>query len=374
MKRFLGLAVGRHQKTIGYRQKCLKSMEEVTRARQLIGETSDSKNDFSVVSYNLLADCHMSKRWYSFTPSGHYYSSERHPQLIEELQVLDGDIICLQEVGSKYYEKILKPSLRKLGYNGVFVEKSNFWYSEGEATFFKTNKFELLAKRSYTFNEMLRSLVEAKITANRREILKRAVRPQVFLILQLKHITTQEILSIGNVHCIFGPVKLDVNALYTALAMEKLLELAQGGAHIIAGDFNSPTDKQTYKLLANGKLSETELDKLNKMNSVRLKHTSLSEVLKDFYTHDSKSLKSSYFEVMAREPTFTCVDSRKTHKCNCDYIWFSSDHLTAVNALDVNDIEPVKGDIRIPNGIYPSDHLSIKTTLSFKEKTPNCRI
>ena len=53
--------------------------------------------------------------------SGHYYSSERHPQLMEELQVLDGDIICLQEVGSKYYEKILKPSLLKLGYNGVFV-------------------------------------------------------------------------------------------------------------------------------------------------------------------------------------------------------------------------------------------------------------
>ena len=40
---------------------------------------------------------------------------------MEELQVLDGDIICLQEVGSKYYEKILKPSLLKLGYNGVFV-------------------------------------------------------------------------------------------------------------------------------------------------------------------------------------------------------------------------------------------------------------
>lgn len=39
---------------------------------------------------------------------------------MEELQTLDGDIICLQEVGSSYYAKKLEPSLLELGYHGVF--------------------------------------------------------------------------------------------------------------------------------------------------------------------------------------------------------------------------------------------------------------
>ena len=218
---------------------------------------------------------------------------------------------------------------------------------------------------------MLETLATSQNIENKRDLLKKATRPQIFLMVKLQHLATNQRVTIGNVHCIWGPHKLDVNTLYVAMSMEKLLEFADGEPHIIAGDFNSPPDKQPYKLLKNQKLSATELAGLEALRSVKFKHQqSFAGLFSDCFTHNSYNLRSSYFDVMSREPVYTCIESRDANKCNCDYIWYSS-HLNAVDALDVTEVEPVHGDIRIPNGIHPTDHISIKATLSFN---PNIKL
>lgn len=68
---------------------------------------------FSVVSYNILAQCHLERNDYSFTEPQYLSASYRHEKLVKELQYLDGDIVCMQEVGPTYFNNELLPAMQK---------------------------------------------------------------------------------------------------------------------------------------------------------------------------------------------------------------------------------------------------------------------
>lgn len=74
---------------------------------------SDSSKQFSVVSYNMLADCHLFKNDYSFTEARFLQPEYRLKKVIEELRYLDGDIVCMQEVDPQYFADQLLPSMRR---------------------------------------------------------------------------------------------------------------------------------------------------------------------------------------------------------------------------------------------------------------------
>ena len=60
---------------------------------------SSSEQSFVIVSYNILADCHVTSETYPYLLNGYRTMDERHPQLMMELNHHgDADIICLQEV------------------------------------------------------------------------------------------------------------------------------------------------------------------------------------------------------------------------------------------------------------------------------------
>ena len=68
---------------------------------------------FSVVSYNILADCHTKPSYYPYRDPKYLEQDSRHGVLMAELKALDADIFCLQEVGSTYYAEKLEPEMRK---------------------------------------------------------------------------------------------------------------------------------------------------------------------------------------------------------------------------------------------------------------------
>lgn len=54
----------------------------------------------------------------------------------------EGDILCLQEVESQFFNKELNPLLKKyMGMKGVFLKKSGN-KSEGLSCFYSSNKFK----------------------------------------------------------------------------------------------------------------------------------------------------------------------------------------------------------------------------------------
>ena len=73
----------------------------------------DVLKQFSVVSYNILADCHLFRNDYSFTENKFLVPEYRLEKIIEELKYLDGDIICMQEVDPAFFSEKLLPSLQR---------------------------------------------------------------------------------------------------------------------------------------------------------------------------------------------------------------------------------------------------------------------
>ena len=81
------------------------------------GELASARS-FSIVSYNILADCHSQK---DFTGEKAPWITDeqlsihsRHQQLMKELKYLDSDIVCLQEVEGSHMNDLLKPDMEAL--------------------------------------------------------------------------------------------------------------------------------------------------------------------------------------------------------------------------------------------------------------------
>lgn len=76
----------------------------------------DKSRQFSVVSYNILADCHFGKALKDHYPAEEKHFLElpvRHKRLMAELSYIDADVVCLQEVEPEYYSKTLSPDMQK---------------------------------------------------------------------------------------------------------------------------------------------------------------------------------------------------------------------------------------------------------------------
>lgn len=85
-------------------------------SKKTTGKANNPSNMFSLLTYNILADCHAQR---DYNKAGSWISEQelsmksRHRVLMEEFKVLDADVVCLQEVGSDYLKEVLKPSLKE---------------------------------------------------------------------------------------------------------------------------------------------------------------------------------------------------------------------------------------------------------------------
>ena len=276
--------------------------------------------------------------------------------------MLDGDIVCLQEVGVKY-EPVLARDLEKQGYKGEYCQHVGQGDGQGDATFYKANKFECLEVEKFTFNEMLKEAVEK--VGIKKVVLEKCMKDETLLILKLKHIESGSILTIGNIHAVWEHfTQLDVSCLHAALSLLKMSRCAGGNPFILAGDFNSGPDMAPYHLLQTGELSDSDKEKLVTEASVKMGDKSLFELLERFYLHNVVDLASSYQAVMGREPSLTIhnnYDGQCLLNICLDYIWFTASMLDVVSVIETTSPAEL-----LPNQVFPSDHLSLKASYKFK--------
>ena len=79
-------------------------------------DIQDKPTTFSFVTYNVLADCHAQRDYASSYDPQHISADFRHDQIIQELEYLNGDIICLQEVTPDFYNDKLKDKFERYDY------------------------------------------------------------------------------------------------------------------------------------------------------------------------------------------------------------------------------------------------------------------
>lgn len=79
---------------------------------------------FRIVSYNILAEVYATRQAYPYCDPWTLSWPYRSSILFQELEEVQGDIVCLQEVQADHYEQHLNPMMQKMGYDGVFKQKS----------------------------------------------------------------------------------------------------------------------------------------------------------------------------------------------------------------------------------------------------------
>lgn len=330
-------------------------------------EESDS---FTLMSYNTLCQHYATAKMYRFTPSWALDWNYRRAALQQEILGYKTDIICMQEVETRLYQEFWIPLMLSCGYKGSFFSKTRSKTMseldskkvDGCATFYKTDKFELLLKQNFEYNSVCMGSDKYKKT---KDLFNRFMnKDNIALITFFNHIKTGEKILVINTHLHWDPAFNDVKALQVGILLEELegilkklhhtnsAEDVKNASVVICGDFNSIKDSAVYQLFSTGSSSKHE----------DMEGRDYGKFTEDGFHHNFK-LKSAYDHIgglpyTTLSPAFTDA---------IDYIWYSTPALRVKALLGKVDEEYTKYRIGFPDAHFPSDHIPIVTKFHIKK-------
>lgn len=333
--------------------------------------------EFSVLTYNVLATCHVPRWDYSYTKADPKTLElpYRHEILMKEIAYLDNDIVCFQEVGPKYWKECLEADMNRLGYSGVFVRKraDSEYYDEGEATCWKNDKFSLQEKKILYLGDEAGKILENFDVGDEPKLstaLKSRYvdRPEVLLITKLQSVASKDIVVVANTHIVWGTEYItDVRALQCRCSKLFLAQYIGDLPYscIYCGDFNSVPESLAY-IFAQGKQPDGDIEK------TLIPVFDGQEVLPAFQRllatlpADELPLQSAYRSCVGKEPSLTHFDNSLPF--TLDYIFYGSKTSGSVlKSLSVINIpEPETWTKTLPpDDHYPSDHLPVTGIFQF---------
>ncbi|NWV21591.1 ANGE1 protein, partial [Origma solitaria] len=209
--------------------------------------------EFRVMSYNILAQdlveqgldlyvhCHPDILSWNY----------RLPNLLQEIQHWDPDVLCLQEVQENHYWEQLEPTFKEMGF-ACFYKRRTGTKTDGCAVCYKQSRFQLI------------SLSPVEYFRPGLDILN---RDNVGLVLLLQPVLPEGLglkavspLCVANTHVLFNPRRGDIKLAQVALLLaeiDKIARATEGSYYpvILCGDLNSVPDSPLYKFIRNGELS-----------------------------------------------------------------------------------------------------------------------
>ncbi|NXS20285.1 ANGE1 protein, partial [Mystacornis crossleyi] len=209
--------------------------------------------EFRVMSYNILAQdlveqgldlyvhCHPDILNWNY----------RLPNLLQEIQHWDPDVLCLQEVQENHYWEQLEPTFKEMGF-ACFYKRRTGTKTDGCAVCYKHSRFQLI------------SLSPIEYFRPGLDVLN---RDNVGLVLLLQPVLPEGLglkavspLCVANTHVLFNPRRGDIKLAQVALLLAEIDKIARTteGSYcpvILCGDLNSVPDSPLYKFIRNGELS-----------------------------------------------------------------------------------------------------------------------
>ncbi|XP_043911437.1 protein angel homolog 2 isoform X1 [Protopterus annectens] len=167
--------------------------------------------------------------------------------ILKEIQELNADILCLQEVQDNHYRKQIKPRLEEMGYQCEYKMRTGS-KPDGCAICFKRSKF---------------TLVEAKPVEFYRRSIQLLDRDNVGLITLLRPIVqcdTPSNICVANTHLLYNPRRGDIKLTQLAILLAEMNRMAcqEDGTYcpvILCGDFNSAPFSPLYDFIVEGRLN-----------------------------------------------------------------------------------------------------------------------
>ncbi|KAF0880989.1 ANGE2 protein, partial [Crocuta crocuta] len=212
-------------------------------------EDSDTKFDFSVMSYNILSQDLLEDNSHLYRhcrrPVLHW--SFRFPNILKEIKHFDADVLCLQEVQEDHYGAEIRPSLESLGYHCEYKMRTGR-KPDGCAICFKHSKFSLLSVNPVEFYRRDVPLLD---------------RDNVGLVLLLQPklpSAASPVICVANTHLLYNPRRGDIKLTQLAMLLAEISSVAhqKDGSFcpiVMCGDFNSVPGSPLYSFIKEGKLN-----------------------------------------------------------------------------------------------------------------------
>ncbi|XP_075705699.1 protein angel homolog 1 isoform X2 [Rhinoderma darwinii] len=221
--------------------------------------TGHQQFDFAVLSYNILSQdlVDQNPQLYQHCAPEILRWDYRWPNILQELQHWEADILCLQEVQDDHYREQVQPRLSALGYSCHYKRRTGR-KSDGCCTCFKAQSFALLAERQVEF---FRPAVDV---LNRDNVgLALLLQPRLPEGTQDGSAAPPP-LCVANTHLLYNPRRGDIKLAQLAFLLAEVETLSRdpNGSHcpiILCGDLNATPDSPVYQLLYNGVLNYSGL-------------------------------------------------------------------------------------------------------------------
>ena len=333
---------------------------------------------FSIISYNILADCYAQN-------AGYWYSkiieqTSRHESLMKELSSLKhATILCFQEVTKDYFLSLLQPALSSLGYEGVYQQKDKQHKKasnsqDGLATFYQKDRCVLLATQPVIVNELMIKAWKAKFGDT--DMRDWCYKDTVGLLTAFS--IEDKIVCVGNVHLYFDWCRPDLQSLQGCMILQELVKFAKTHksiGYLYCGDFNSQVWTELYNLLTRGTMSaDGKKDFLHPNLSFTIENTELFKpktqsipyfkIFEKYYTV-SETVKSVYSTIQGSDPLYTNYTG-DFHGC-LDYIFYS-DGVVPISVVALPEEKDMRSEVALPNSVMSSDHLSLKAEFSISNR------
>uniref|UniRef100_K7GJD5 Angel homolog 2 n=1 Tax=Pelodiscus sinensis TaxID=13735 RepID=K7GJD5_PELSI len=239
--------IKRHWEYFCHKSKKMKILED----KQIDQNNTEDKGkfDFTVMSYNILSQNLLedNSHLYKHCRQPVLFWGYRFPNILREIQQLDADVLCLQEVQEDHYGMEIKPSLESLGYHCEYKMRTGR-KPDGCAICFKISKFNLLSSNPVEFFRHDIPLLD---------------RDNVGLVLLLQprfHCKATAAVCIANTHLLYNPRRGDIKLTQLAMLLAEIASVAHRKDDrfcpiIICGDFNSVPGSPLYSFIKEGKLN-----------------------------------------------------------------------------------------------------------------------
>eukprot|EP01126_Amoeba_proteus_P003828 TRINITY_DN11296_c0_g1_i1.p1 TRINITY_DN11296_c0_g1~~TRINITY_DN11296_c0_g1_i1.p1 ORF type:complete len:304 (+),score=71.31 TRINITY_DN11296_c0_g1_i1:558-1469(+) len=257
------------------------------------------------------------------------------------------------------------------GYDGKFHAKSRVRTMDEQSSrsvdgcviFWKHHMFDCVSQESIEYQSLALKKYEMIGQAGMYRLMTKdnialvvILRPLGPLVINAS--AKEDKLVVVNTHLHWDPSFCDVKAMQVQMLLEKLEDIKSNyscpsGASlpmIISGDFNSVPSSAAYHLLDTG--------------SVKGNHVDFAQHDYGTYTRNGLQhkldLRSSYKEVMGREPSFTNYTG--DFMGTLDYIWYTDCTLSAERVVSPQTEELVLShNGALPNPYMCSDHIPLVT-------------
>ena len=322
------------------------------------------KGTFSLVSYNLLCDTFATPDRFPDASLNSLEWSHRWRCQLKELELLDGDIACFQEVTIARWEEMQRAMRENLQYDAIVQLKP---HEVKLATCWRSSKFDLVwwEERSRAILAELRMRSDEQrdgdMDTGTSEEDERFSGPSIYIV---------------NVHLEASPYKTADKVHQLKHALSRLSNHIsktgycdpENAAVVVAGDFNSTAEEPACMLLRDGSLTEELWESIHNNGEVSQPSTPTSQISNSNVAATHPFRLKDVYSVAPFEPPYT----RKLYGeegAQLDFIWATEDNFDVVGVLDAlyeKDKELIERE-GLPNEIHCSDHIPVGAIMRLRQ-------